>query len=86
MMNKSQVDIWRQEIESRLEELTVNGAKQNGELSHIKESVDEIKSMVKEQNGRVRKLEQQTSAIKAIGSSLAIVFSALIGWMFENKG
>ena len=86
MMNKSQVDIWRQEIESRLEELTVNGAKQNGELSHIKESVDEIKSMVKEQNGRVRKLEQQTSAIKAIGSSLAIVFSALIGWLFENKG
>tara|TARA_R100000995_G_scaffold71176_1_gene39810 strand:+ start:178 stop:438 length:261 start_codon:yes stop_codon:yes gene_type:complete len=86
MMNKSQVDIWRQGIESRLEELTVNGAKQNGELSHIKESVDEIKSMVKEQNGRVRKLEQQTSAIKAIGSSLAIVFSALIGWMFENKG
>ena len=77
MMNKSQVDIWRQGIESRLEELTVNGAKQNGELSHIKESVDEIKSMVKEQNGRVRKLEQQTSAIKAIGSSLAIVFSAL---------
>ena len=86
MMNKSQVDIWRQGIESRLEELTINGAKQNGELSHIKESVDEIKSMVKEQNGRVRKLEQQTSAIKAIGSSLAIVFSALIGWMFENKG
>ena len=86
MMNKSQVDIWRQGIESRLEELTVNGAKQNGELSHIKESVDEIKSMVKEQNGRVRKLEQQTSATKAIGSSLAIVFSALIGWMFENKG
>ena len=86
MMNKSQVDFWRQGIESRLEELTVNGAKQNGELSHIKESVDEIKSMVKEQNGRVRKLEQQTSAIKAIGSSLAIVFSALIGWMFENKG
>ena len=86
MMNKSQVDIWRQGIESRLEELTVNGAKQNGELSHIKESVDEIKSMVKEQNGRVSKLEQQTSAIKAIGSSLAIVFSALIGWMFENKG
>ena len=86
MMNKSQVDIWRQGIESRLEELTVNGAKQNGELSHIKESVDEIKSMVKEQNGRVRKLEQQTSAIKAIGSSIAIVFSALIGWMFENKG
>lgn len=86
MMNKSQVDTWRQGIESRLEELTVNGVKQNGELSHIKESVDEIKSMVKEQNGRVRKLEQQTSAIKAIGSSLAIVFSALIGWMFENKG
>ena len=85
-MNKARIDEWREIVEKRLEELSIVNAKQSGELTHIKESVDEIKSMVKEQNGRVRKLEQQTSAIKAIGSSLAIVFSALIGWMFENKG
>ena len=57
----------------------------SGELFHIKESVDEIKVMVKEQNGRVRKLEQQTSAIKAIGSSVAVVFSAVIGWLFNTR-
>jgi len=60
-------------------------AKQSSELFHIKESVDEIKDMVKEQNGRVRKLEQQTSAIKAIGSSVAVVFSAVIGWLFNTR-
>ena len=60
-------------------------AKQSSELFHIKESVDEIKAMVKEQNGRVRKLEQQTSAIKAIGSSVAVVFSAVIGWLFNTR-
>jgi hypothetical protein len=85
-MNKAQVDDWRQGVDSRLEELTLINAKQSSELIHIKLSVDEIKSIVKEQNGRVRKLEQQTSAIKAIGSAFAIVFSALIGWMFDSKG
>ena len=60
-MNKVEVEHWRIGVDSRLEELTVMGAKQNSELAHIKESVEEIKSLVKEQNGRVRVLEQQTS-------------------------
>jgi hypothetical protein len=62
-VNKARIDEWRVVVESRLEELTIINAKQSSELFHIKESVDEIKAMVKEQNGRVRKLEQQTSAI-----------------------
>ena len=84
-MNKARIDEWRVVVESRLEELTIINAKQSSELFHIKESVDEIKVMVKEQNGRVRKLEQQTSAIKAIGSSVAVVFSAVIGWLFNTR-
>ena len=55
-MNKVEVEHWRVGVDSRLEELTVMGAKQNSELAHIKESVDEIKGLVKEQNGRVRVL------------------------------
>ena len=46
-MNKSEVDKYRTDIHSRLEELTVMGAKQNSDLFHIKESVDEVKVLVK---------------------------------------
>jgi|TARA_R110000765_G_scaffold13421_1_gene40219 hypothetical protein len=84
-MNKNQVDDWRAFSQSRLEELTVMNAKQSGEISHIKEAVDEIRSLVKEQNGRVRTLEQQTSAIKATGSVIAVVFSGFIGWLFNIR-
>ncbi len=84
-MNRIEVDTWRVGVESRLEELTVMGAKQNSELAHIKESADEIKAMVKEQNGRVRWLEQQNSAMKAVGSVLAVVFSGFIGWLFKIR-
>jgi hypothetical protein len=84
-MNKVEVEHWRIGVDSRLEELTVIGAKQNSELAHIKESVDEIKGLVKEQNGRVRVLEQQTSAIKAVGSAVTVVFSGFIGWLFNIR-
>ena len=84
-MNKARIDEWREIVEKRLEELSIVNAKQSGELTHIKESVDEIKSMVKEQNGRVRSLEQQTSAMKAIGSVVITVFSGIIGWIFQTR-
>jgi hypothetical protein len=84
-MNKVEVEHWRVGVDSRLEELTVMGAKQSSELAHIKESVDEIKGLVKEQNGRVRVLEQQTSAIKAVGSAIAVIFSGFIGWLFNIR-
>ena len=73
-MNKVQIDKWRENVDARLEELTVMNAKQNSQLFHIGTTLEEIKSMVKEQNGRVRTLEQQTSAMKAIGSIVAIAY------------
>jgi hypothetical protein len=59
------------------------GAKQNSDIHYIKDTVDEIKVLVREQNGRVRLLEQQTTAIKAVGSLIAVVFSGFIGWLFK---
>lgn len=79
------VNDYRESVQARLEELTVMSAKQNSELSQIKESVDEIKTLVKEQNGRVRVLEKETSGIKAIGSVLSIVFAGFISWLFKMK-
>ena len=83
-MNKSEVDKYRTDIHSRLEELTVMGAKQNSDLFHIKESVDEVKVLVKEQNGRVRTLESSVSSIQSVGAFIALVFGSLIGWLYKG--
>ena len=84
-MVKAKLDAWREGVESRLEELAIVNAKQSSELSHIKESVDEIKSIVREQNGRVRTLEKQTSALQSIGSMITIIVSGFIGWLFNAR-
>ena len=83
-MNKNQVDNWRTDTQGRLEELTIMSAKQNSDIHYIKDTVDEIKVLVKEQNGRVRWLEQQTTAIKSVGSFVALVFGSLIGWLYRG--
>jgi len=85
-MNKNQVDNWRTDTRARLEELTIMSAKQNSDIHYIKEIADEIKNLVKEQNGRVRILEQKTSALESIGSVISVVFGGLIGWLFNTKG
>lgn len=76
---------YREGVQSRLEELSVMNAKQSSELMQIKESVEEIKLLVKEQNGRVRALERETSGIKAVGSVLSVVFVGFISWLFKMK-
>jgi len=84
-MNKVDIEKWRLNVDSRLEELTVINAKQSSEVSHIKETTDEIKSLVKEQNGRVRVLESSVSKIQGVGSMFVVVFSSLISWLFKGE-
>ena len=50
----------------------------------IKETVDDIKVLVKEQNGRVRSLESSVSSIQSVGSFVALVFGSLIGWLYKG--
>ena len=83
-MNKTQVDDWRVNMQSRLEELTVLNAKQSSDISHVKESLDEVKTLIKEQNGRIRELEGGMSGVKAIGGMLSAVFSGLFGYLFTK--
>ena len=83
-MNKTQVDDWRVNMQSRLEELTVLNAKQSSDMHYVKESLDEVKTLIKEQNGRVRELEGGMSGVKAIGGVLSAVFSGLFGYMFTK--
>ena len=85
-MNKKAVEQYRDSVQSRLEELTVNQAKQSSDIIHIKESVGRLETLVKEQNGRVRKNEQLLSAISAIGGVVSIIFAGFIGWLFKIRG
>ena len=84
-MNKADIERWRINVDVRLEELTVINAKQSSEVSHIKETTDEIKSLVKEQNGRVRALESSVSRIQGVGSMFVVVFGSLISWLFKGE-
>ena len=83
-MNRAEIEKWRINVDSRLEELTVINAKQSSEVSHIKETTDEIKSLVKEQNGRMRALESSVSRIQGVGSMFVVVFGSLISWLFKG--
>jgi hypothetical protein len=72
-------------VNSRLEELTINSAKRGSDIYYIKESVDNITDLLKEQNGRIRHSEQAISRIQGIGSVLAVVFGSFIAWLFNGK-
>ena len=84
-MNKVDIERWRLNVDSRLEELTIMNAKQISEVTHIKETTDEIKTLVKEQNGRVRALEASVSRIQGVGSMFVVVFGSLISWLFKGE-
>ncbi len=72
-------------VNSRLEELTINSTKRGSDIYYIKESVDNITDLLKEQNGRIRHSEQAISRIQGIGSVLAVVFGSFIAWLFNGK-
>jgi len=83
-MNHKEVEDYRAGVQSRLEELTLMNAKQSSDMHYVKESLDEVKTLIKEQNGRVRELEGGMSGIKAIGGMLSVVFSSLFGYLFTK--
>ena len=83
--NKEGVESYRDCVQSRLEELTINQASQSSDITHIKESVDRLEVLVKEQNGRVRRNENLLSAVSAIGGVLSIVFGGFIAWLFKGR-
>ena len=83
-MNHKEVESYRSGVQSRLEELTLMSAKQGSDINHIKDSLDEVKGLIKEQNGRVRVLESGMSGVSAIGSMLSVIFSGLFGYLFTK--
>ena len=83
-MNHKEVEDYRTGVQSRLEELTLMNAKQSSDMHYVKESLDEVKTLIKEQNGRIRELEGGMAGVKAIGGMLSAVFSGLFGYLFTK--
>jgi len=83
--NKQGVESYRDCVQSRLEELTINQASQSSDITHIKESVDRLEVLVKEQNSRIRKNENLLSAVSAVGGVLSVVFGGFIAWLFKGR-
>lgn len=91
-MNKKEVDTYRGVVkdtiklnQNRLEELTLMNAKQSSDMHYVKESLDEVKVLLKEQNGRVRSVEGDVSAFKAIGAIISVMFSSLFAYLFTRS-
>jgi hypothetical protein len=91
-MNKKEVDTYREVVkdtiklnQNRLEELTLINAKQSSDMHYVKESLDEVKVLLKEQNGRVRSVEGDVSAFKAIGAIISVMFSSLFAYLFTRS-
>ena len=83
--NKQGVESYRDCVQNRLEELTINQASQSSDITHIKESVVRLEVLVKEQNSRIRKNENLLSAVSAVGGVLSVVFGGFIAWLFKGK-
>ena len=84
-MNRKEVDSYREIVQSRLEELTLMNAKQSSDMHYVKESLEEVKIILKEQNGRVRELEGSVSGFKAIGAMISVIFSSLFAYIFTRS-
>jgi|TARA_Y100000034_G_C6775013_1_gene345988 hypothetical protein len=84
-MNKKEVDNHRVIVQSRLEELTILTASQGSDIKHMMAAIDRIEHLEKEQNGRVRKMEGDVSAFKAIGATVSVFFSSLFAYIFTRS-
>jgi uncharacterized coiled-coil DUF342 family protein len=77
MAEKKTINQHREEVLSKLSEL-------NAYSKSMRDDITEVKDMLKEQNGRVRRNEKAISRIFGMGSIVMGVFSALIGWLFNK--
>ena len=91
-MNKKEVDSYRHNLQSRVEEQTILTASQGSDIKHIFENqlqmnknLDEVKILIKEQNGRVRNMEGDMSGFKAIGAMVSVIFSSLFAYIFTRS-
>ena len=67
------VDEYRESVLATLENMRVKNEAQS-------EDIAEIKGAVREQNGRLRSVEQDLSKAKGVGVAVTAVFTTVLGW------
>ena len=77
MASKKTINQHREEVIKSLSEL-------NAYSKTMRDDIIEVKDMLKEQNGRVRKNEKAISRIFGMGSAIMSVFGGLIAWLFNK--
>tara|TARA_R110000824_G_scaffold95302_5_gene229261 strand:- start:3881 stop:4114 length:234 start_codon:yes stop_codon:yes gene_type:complete len=77
MSSKKTINQHREAVIKTLSEL-------NAYSKTMRDDIVEVKEILKDQNGRVRKNEKSISKIFGMGSVIMGVFSALITWLFNK--
>tara|TARA_R100000781_G_scaffold42793_2_gene29368 strand:+ start:2384 stop:2617 length:234 start_codon:yes stop_codon:yes gene_type:complete len=77
MSSKKSINEHREEVIQSLSEL-------NAYSKTMRDDIVEVKEMLREQNGRVRKNEKSISRIFGMGSVVMGIFGALITWLFNK--
>ena len=54
------------------------------DVRNTKETLIDLRTLLREQNGRVRKNEKSIARIFGIGSTVMAVFSGIIAWLFNK--
>ena len=54
------------------------------DVRNTKETLIDLRTLLREQNGRVRKNEKSIARIFGIGSTIMGVFSGIIAWLFNK--
>ncbi len=83
-MNHKEVELYRGNVQEKLEEMSVHHASQRSDILHIKETVDDVKTLVKEQNARIRANESAISRIQGVGSVFSVVIGGFITWLITK--
>ena len=75
--NNFDIDKYRQEVITSLTVLKVDNR-------NVKETLIELRSLLREQKSRVRKNEKAIARIFGMGSVVMAVFTGLITWLFKK--
>jgi hypothetical protein len=73
------------DIEKHREWVTATLVEIKSGVSHIREKVNTNEEHLFKLNGRLRKAENSVSAIKGVGSLLAVVFGSVFGFLFTKN-
>ena len=71
-------------IQEHREEVLVALSELNAYSKSMRDDIVEVKDMLKEQNGRIRKTEKSISNIFGIGSAITAIFTGTITWLFNK--